>query len=80
VANDADVNVSPRIIDRVDDSVVADSNAPQIVGAFQFPAASGPWITSKSLDATEHPPLKRSAERLELLPCASGECDFVWQH
>lgn len=75
-----DVDESTRIVNRIDDAVVADSDSPEILGTFELATTRGPWILRQELDAAKDSRPHWSTESFEFLARASSEGDFVNHH
>ena len=50
VADDSNVDDPLRVVDRVNDPVVTDSDPPQVIGTPQFLAARRSWLRGKRVD------------------------------
>ena len=66
MAHGDDVHEVTGIVNRVDDAILADSDPPEIIRAFQLPASRGPRVAGQPFDAAEDPQPQRLAQSLQL--------------
>lgn len=76
----ADVHEARVVVERVDDAIVSDANAPQVGGPLQLDASMRPWIFRQSLDTRDDPSRHAGLQAFEFAPRRAREDNSVLSH
>ena len=80
MADSDNINNSLSVIYTVNNPVVANSDAPQVLFALQIARSGRPWVLGKTVDPMYHPPYDGSFERLQLPASRTRKSDHIISH
>jgi len=80
MADSDNINNSLSVIYTLNNPVVANSDAPQVLFALQIARSGRPWVLGKTVDPRYHPPYDGSVECLQLPASRTRKSDRIVSH